>query len=341
MRLTHSLKTSMPNKNTVGYRRAKQTLAKKNVLVTGAGGCIGAWTVKMLSDLGATPIVYDISDNRSRLQLIYADADKVDWELGDVSDFDRLSEVVKQYDISSIIHLAALQVPFCIADPIASTRINVMGSVNILEVARQHNISGLSYASSIAAPAMGDNEWLATLYGAHKVCSEQMAGVYWQDWQVPSVGIRPAIVYGPGRDQGMSSAPTIAMLAASTGHDYEIPFTGDVSYVHVEDTAQRFIVAASGSYQGAQIFDFNGAVASTEQVIEAINEHISSTSLTAAGQAMPFPAELDDNQLNDFLGLETSRNFVQGVSDTLQSFQEAQSRGIDLSALFESLVTKS
>ena len=49
---------------------------------------------------------------------------------------------------------------------------------------------------------MTDSDALSTLYGAHKVCGEQMAAVYWQDWGVPSIGIRPAIIYGPGRDQG-------------------------------------------------------------------------------------------------------------------------------------------
>ena len=117
--------------------------------------------------------------------------------------------------MEAVIHPAALQVPFCKADPVGSTQINVMGSINILEVARQQSISRLSYASSIAAPAMTSDDALSTLYGAHKVCGEQMAAVYWQDWGVPSIGIRPGIIYGPGRDQGMSAAPTIAMLAAS------------------------------------------------------------------------------------------------------------------------------
>ena len=139
------------------------------------------------------------------------DAESVIWELGDITDFERLTEVAETHNIEAIIHLAALQVPFCKADPISSTRINVMGSIHMLELARQRGITRISYASSVAAPAMGDNDWLATLYGAHKICGEQMAAVYWQDWGVPSIGIRPAIIYGPGRDQGMSAAPTIAL----------------------------------------------------------------------------------------------------------------------------------
>ena len=154
--------------------------------------------MKLLSEFGAMPIVFDVSEDRHRLELIMEKSESIIWELGDITDFNRLEKVAEKYDVEAIIHLAALQVPFCKTDPINSTKINVLGSINILELARQRRISRLSYASSIAAQAMGDNEWLATLYGAHKLCTEQLAQVYWQDWRLPSIGIRPAIVYGPG-----------------------------------------------------------------------------------------------------------------------------------------------
>ena len=130
------------------------------VLVTGAAGCIGAWTIKLLTEIGAVPVVFDLTDNRQRLELIMDDSQSVTWELGDITDFDRLQAVADKYNVEAIIHLAALQVPFCKADPVGSTKINVIGSTHILELARQRGITRLSYASSIAAQAMGDNDWL-------------------------------------------------------------------------------------------------------------------------------------------------------------------------------------
>ena len=67
-------------------------LAGKAVLITGAAGCIGAWVVKQLRELGATPVVFDIAENRERLDLIMPDAETVIWELGDITDFARLLE---------------------------------------------------------------------------------------------------------------------------------------------------------------------------------------------------------------------------------------------------------
>ncbi len=315
-------------------------LNKKSVLVTGAAGCIGAWAIKLLQAIGARPIAYDLSTNRERLDLIMDSANDVAWEAGDITDYDNLSAVINRHNISAIVHLAALQTPFCKADPVNSTRINIMGSINILEAARQHNIARISYASSVASPAMGDNEWMSTLYGAHKVCGEQMADVYWQDWQVPSVGIRPSVVYGPGRDQGMSAATTIAMLAAYANQSYTISFTGPVAYVHVEDTAARFVAAVAQPRTGAPVFDLTGTEIEMSTVLELIQKAYPDSAINARGDKLPFPSDENNEALDDYLNISNCRTFEQGVQDTLASFADAQRRGILDQAMINRLIEK-
>lgn len=313
-------------------------LKNKSVLVTGAAGCIGAWAVKLLTEMGANPVVYDLTENRSRLHLAMENADNVKWELGNITDFKRLTDVIELHNISAIIHLAALQVPFCKADPIGSTQVNVMGSINILEAARQASIKRLVYASSVAVPAMGKNDYLATLYGAHKVCGEQMAAVYWQDWQVPSIGIRPGIIYGPGRDQGMSAAPSIAMLAALEGQPYTVPFSGPLTFCHVQDAALRFVMAISKEQIGAPVFDMNGTPADTAEIIDLIKTKTGvNTRLNFTGHAMPFPAEPDNGALDALLGAPSYRSLEIGIEDTLAHFKTAKARGFDTKGLAEQL----
>jgi len=79
--------------------------------------------------------------------------------------------------------------------------------VNIFEAARRLGIKRIAYASSIAAYGAMDEGHGAmhTLYGAYKYCDEQIAKVYSEDWGIHSVGIRPGVVYGVGRDQGLTS----------------------------------------------------------------------------------------------------------------------------------------
>lgn len=316
----------------------KTDLKDKSVLVTGAAGCIGAWTVKLLTELGADPIVYDLTENRSRLHLAMETADTVKWELGNITDYKRLTEVISLHNINAVIHLAALQVPFCKADPVGSTQVNVMGSINILEAARQLGIKRLAYASSVAAPAMGDNKYLTTLYGAHKICGEQMAAAYWQDWQVPSIGIRPGIIYGPGRDQGMSAAPSIAMLAALEGKPYTVPFSGPLTFCHVQDAALRFVMAVSKEQSDASVFDMNGTPADTADIIDIIKAKTGiNTRLDFAGQTMPFPAEADDGKLDALLGAPSYRTLETGIEDTLAHYNLAKTRGFDTHSLAEKL----
>lgn len=303
-------------------------LSRKNVLITGAAGCIGAWVVKGLREIGANPIVYDLSEDRRRLNLIMDNAQSVDWVKGDITDYKQLSDVVESKEIFAIIHLAALQVPFAKANPILGTNVNVMGTTHIFEAARHAGIDRVAYASSIAAPAMGANDFLDTLYGAHKVCNEQMAKVYWQDWQVPSVCIRPGVIYGPGRDQGMSAAPTLGLLAAFAGRTYDIPFIGPVSYVHVEDAAQRFIGAISRETEGAEVFDMNGVVVDMECVLSNMESVLPYNGVTASGSALPFPAIPDDGLLDRFVDARPHRSFLDGLSGTVDMFRLASQRQV-------------
>ncbi len=303
------------------------SLSGKSVLVTGAAGCIGAWVIKGLVEVGAEPVVLDISDNRRRLDLIMQNTRGLNWNIGDITDFETVQNVIKNNQVEAIIHLAALQVPFAKADPVLGTRVNVMGTTHLFEAARHEGIERIVYASSIAAPAMGDNDHLATLYGAHKVCNEQMAAVYWQDWQVPSVCIRPGVIYGPGRDQGMSASPTLALLAAFDDKPYDIPFAGPVSYVHAEDAALRFIGAIARDTQGAPVFDMNGVVADMKDVIAEINTLVPNNDVSMTGSALPFPAEPDDGKLDAYIGASPHRSFKAGLSDTLTSFRWARENG--------------
>ena len=55
-------------------------------------------------------------------------------------------------------------------------------------------------------------------YGVYKFANEGTARIYSADAGVPSVGLRPMTVYGAGRDQGMTSSPTVAIAAAVLGH---------------------------------------------------------------------------------------------------------------------------
>ncbi len=229
----------------VHSREWRIILAGERFLVTGALGCIGAWTVRNLVREGVPTVVFDLASNPQRLRLIMTPDElaQVTFVTGDITDLAALEQALDEHAISNIIHLAALQVPFCRADPPLGARVNVVGTVNVFEAVarRKERIDQVVYASSVAvydaadaaepgaAVQHGATGHPTNLYGVYKQANEGTARIYWQDHRVASIGLRPDTVYGPGRDQGMTSSPTKAMFAAAVGQPYLIPSAGAAS----------------------------------------------------------------------------------------------------------------
>ncbi|MEJ6673166.1 MAG: SDR family oxidoreductase [Alphaproteobacteria bacterium] len=296
------------------------------VLVTGASGCIGAWVVASLTASGVKVIASDLSVDRRRASLVMgavAAADVI-WECCDVTDFDSVHALAKKHDLQAIIHLAGLQVPFCAANPALGARVNVEGTINVLQTAREVGLKRVVYASSVAAhglPPGGD--FSETLYGVYKVANEHSAFVYWKDWQVPSVGLRPNVVYGLGRDQGMSSKNTAAIEAAVSGASFDIPYRGNYSWLYAGEAAAAFIAAVSQDGTGAPVFNLNGSCETIEAGLEILKQLAPHAEISCSGGEFPFPADLDDGPLRAYLPDYPSITVEEGITATYTALSVA------------------
>jgi len=309
------------------------------VLVTGAGGCIGSWALALLARAGVPAVAFDLSEDKRRPRLLMSDAElaRVRWLTGDIADYGAVLEAAKASGATAIVHLAALQVPFCKADPVVGAKVNVVGTVNVLEAARKLGIKRLTYASSIAAHGARDfsethgdspgHGTLPTLYGAYKSCNEETAKVYSQDWGVHSVGLRPGVVYGVGRDQGLTSKTTVAILAAAAGKPYEIPFRGPVSWLHAGEVASAFLKAVSKPRERAVVFDINGVASTVEAAVDLLERMVPGVALSVSGQALPFPMDLSDAPVRAYLGDYGSVPVEGGIRGTLEAFKALLGRG--------------
>ncbi|HZB77409.1 MAG TPA: NAD-dependent epimerase/dehydratase family protein [Solirubrobacteraceae bacterium] len=302
-------------------------------LVTGSGGCIGAWVVAQLVAEGTEVVALDASDDDHRLRLLLA-GDELDAPArvrGDITDLEALERVLDEQRITHAVHLAALQVPFCRADPPLGARVNVVGTVNVFEAVarRRDRMAGpVVYASSIAAyDALDEGEdhtamegAPSTIYGVYKRANEGTATVYAAERDVPSVGLRPHTVYGPGRDQGLTSAPTVAMLHAAAGRRYTIPFGGSYQMQYAPDVAAAFVAAARRQQAGAVVEDLGGPTVSTDEVIEAIAAVAPDAEIDFEPVALPFPSATGSPA-----GGTSLRD---GVADTFTRFRTLLERGL-------------
>ncbi len=313
-------------------------------LVTGALGCIGAWAVKRLLAEDVAVYAYDLPGSEHRLRLILEEAQlaRINRISGDVTDFEQFDKTVADNGITHILHLAALQVPFVRADPVRGTRVNAVGTTIVLETARRHadQVQGVAYASSAAVygpperyprgPLANDAPHDPTnLYGVTKQANEGTARIYWLENQVRSVGIRPYVVYGPGRDQGMTSTPTKAMLAAALGRPYHISFGGTVVYHHADDAAEMFIRAARSRSPGADVFNLGGNTATMDEIVAAITAAVPDMAgkITFEPIQLATPTEIDESMLVRALGASNWRPLAEGVRQTIEHFRHASATG--------------
>jgi UDP-glucuronate 4-epimerase len=303
------------------------------VLITGALGAIGVWTMRTLLERGHTVVAFDIGDDRHRVPIaLEADqAAAVAHVRGDITDLAAVERVLDEHAITNVIHLAALQVPFVRADPVLGAQVNVVGTVNVLEAVRRRaeRIGPVVYASSIAVYGAGGTlaagDHPGTLYGAHKRANESTALRYFHDYGVRSIGLRPHTVYGPGRDQGLTSAPTAAIVAAAAGVPYRIPFGGSAQLQYAPDVGEAFVRASELDHDGATTCDLGGPVVAMADLAAMIDR---GGLITAADDPLPFPSQVDGSAFAALAGGSVFRPVRDGVTDALARFEVLLADGV-------------
>jgi UDP-glucuronate 4-epimerase len=315
---------------------------EERFLVTGATGCIGAWVVRNLvrENVPVSVTVYDPSLHRLQLIMSPEEIERIDFKEGDITDLSFVERALQDFGATHVIHLAALQVPFCKEDPPKGALVNVLGTINVFEAVKRSGLRKVVYASSTAVYGLSDEYPPGALpheallkprshYGVYKQANEGNARVYWLDDGIASIGLRPYVVYGPGRDQGMTSTPTKAMLAAARGESYHISYGGRSGLQYADDVAKVFIRAARTDFQGAEVFNIGGTSVTMEEVVQTIEAVVPSQkgTITFEDQPLPFPEEVDNSQLVACLGPFRETPLKEGISETIAIFKDALKSG--------------
>lgn len=315
--------------------------SKQRFLLTGAMGCLGAWVIRNLIDQGIEVIATDIDTTVTRPALLLnsEEIDSVTWLKLDVTDASAVLSLFEQYQPTHVVHLAGLQIPFCKATPTAGAMVNVVGTINLFEAARHTQVAGLCYASSVGvfgAPDLYPDGVLddATLpkpnnlYGVYKTANEQSAKVYWQDWQLGSVGLRPYVVYGVCRDQGMTADLAKALLAVAAGEPYHIRFDGPVTLQYANDVANIFIQSAQREYQGADVFNLRNDVIEVRDFVAVIKRLYPEANITfEQNNPLPFPANFSDESLQALLGSVPHTQLEDAIQTDVQQYKQLLSEG--------------
>jgi nucleoside-diphosphate-sugar epimerase len=314
------------------------------VLLTGGFGCIGSWIVSQLLARGDHVWIYDLKADLHRLRLLLEEHElnKAAFIQGDVADVEQLKQVFQQHAITHVVHLAGLQVPVCRADPLLGARVNVLGTLAVFEAVRhlKDQVQRLVYASSAAvfgppssygAGAQKDDAPLhpSTHYGVFKCCNEGNARIYYQDFGLPSVGLRPWTVYGVGRDFGMTSEPTKAIKSLALGRPYRISYGGSQDLQLVGDVARIFIRCLEGTHRGSHSYNVRGSIVTMPEFYQALLaiDPNAAKLIQFGSRQLDIAYDLDDSALETDFGPLPRTPLLEGVRQTYDHFRRLHAQG--------------
>jgi UDP-glucuronate 4-epimerase len=312
-------------------------------LVTGALGCLGAWILRDLREDNVEVIALNRTLKLDRLRLVMEREDLSDITFAqcDITDRDALEAAFDVHQPTHVIHLAALQIPFCRADPSLGARVNVEGTTNVFEAvrSRRDRIRSIVYSGSVAmySPADADDvrrdehayPHPETHYGVYKAANEGAGRVYWREHGMTTIGLRPMVVFGAGRDQGMTSASTLAIRAAVAGDPFEIPHSGAAFFNYAPDVARAFVLAARAEVEGALTYNVPGTVVSTDDVATAIRDNVASAKVGVTGDLLPFPSDVRARNIGTIADV-TVTPFPQAIQETVEHFRREAARATEL-----------
>lgn len=303
------------------------------ILVTGGAGFIGSHVVDAYVSAGHEVVVVDnLATGREANVSSRARLYKVDLTSPQLADvFEREQPAVVNH------HAAQASVTLSVKRPEEDARVNVLGTLNLLEQCRRFGVRRFILASTGGA-LYGEPEHIPVAadhpvrplspYGASKFASEVYAGLYRRLHEVPSFVFRYANVYGPRQDPH-GEAGVVAIFAAAMLAGRAPTIFGDGNqtrdFVYVEDVARANLMATAGTG--------DGTVHIATGLETTVNElHGTIARLTGYGESPRYgpPREgevyrmaLDGTEARRILGWEPSVALAEGLQRTVEWFRTA------------------
>lgn len=282
----------------MGEKTGKNTSA---VLVTGGAGYIGSHACKALARAGYTPVTYD--------NLVYGHKHLVKWgpfAEGELADRDRLNHVIDHYGITAIMHFAAYAyVGESVINPAKYYRNNVLGSLSLIEAAREYDINKFIFSSTCATYGtphvvpINEKESQNPInpYGHSKLMIEQMLRDFDHAYDQRFVALRYFNAAGADMDGQIGELhdpethliPLVIMAALGQkppvqifGTDYQTKDGSAIrDYIHVDDLANAHVLALNYLEKGNASIAMNlgtGIGHTVREIIESV-ERVSGKSV--------------------------------------------------------------
>ncbi len=299
------------------------------VVVTGGAGFIGSATAEVLVEKGYEVLVYDnlyagLRENVPR---------EAELVIGDVCDLGKLMDALR--DAWGVVHLAAIvSVEEALEDPWRALRVNVEGTLNVLEACRRLDVERVVYASSCAVygdpvelPVREDHPLKPkNVYGASKLAGEALVSAYAETYGLKAVSLRYFNVYGPRMRSGPYAGVIHKFIAAALRGE-PLVIHGDGlqtrDFVYVYDVARANLAALESKATGA----FNigtGRSVTISELARMIVELTGSSSPIHHGPPRPGDirhSRADITRAENVLGWKPKVRLEEGLLETINYYR--------------------
>ena len=272
-------------------------------LITGAG-IVGTLAARKLVDMGERPVLYEIAPQRANIAS-YVDINKVKLIRGDILDLPDLLRAIRSEDVDRIIHTASFLTAAVRERPYAGAKINLLGTMTVLEAARLMDIRRVVFCSSntvqmgtywrpSTVPYVEDFPMTAisgrprSVYGVLKLACEWIGLDYFERYGVDFVATRFAGVFGPWKGVP-TGLPTRMMkefiekpLAGQSVHidDPTLTWSGYEELVYAKDAANSTVLACYASNPISRIYNITMGKAYTfDELLKIVGKRFPGTKL--------------------------------------------------------------
>ncbi len=303
-------------------------------LITGGAGFIGSNIAQKLAEEGEQVRILD-NFSSGRSENIEALPDTVEVIEGDIRDYWTVVKAVREIDY--VLHQAALpSVPRSVKNPLTSNEVNINGTLNVLEAARQAGARKFVMASS--SSVYGESEELPkhegmrpsplSPYAVTKLTAEYYLKVYWELYRFPTVALRYFNIFGPRQDPASEYAAVVPKFTTAllTGRQPTVFGDGEQSrdFTYIDNCVQANLLAAGkddmvGTYYNVAC----GGQFTLNQLLDQLREIISVE--TEATYADPRPGDIRHSYAAidkiGAQGYQVEVDFAEGLRRTVEFFR--------------------
>jgi len=297
-------------------------------LVTGGAGFIGSHIVDALVAAGADVMVID-DLSRGRPDVVNPKARLVPLDIaaGDVR------RELKAFRPEVVFHQAAqASVPVSLQRPVHDARVNIIGTIRLLEMCLAAGVRKVIYASSAAVYGtpcylpIDENHPVYPLspYGISKFAAEMYLSVFRRQWGLDFTVLRYANVYGPRQD-ALGEGGVVAVFADRIRRCEQLTVFGDGEqtrdFIHVHDVARANLAAVSSA--GGRVLNISTGQATSVNKLVALFKR-----LTRRALSVTFAAErpgdirhsyLDNSKARSELDWTPQYDLETGLKQTLRA----------------------